>query len=126
MAVDENGVYTFNSWDGKTGEDGLFGIWNKPDNFTGFTYAWIVPEHFEILDYESNRAGTWVERRNTVSFYGNDVNSLTFTIRYRERDSDKDGVADRSDRCPGTAIGSEFDSDPTRGGQVSHRFRQAD
>ena len=105
VKIDDEGVYTFNSWDGEKREDGLFGLWNSPGDFSRFVYAWVIPEHFELIDYKSNRDGNWVARNNTISFFAEDVNSLTFTIRYREKDSDSDGVSDRADRCPTTAKG---------------------
>ncbi len=83
VTVDDKGVYIFNSWDGSQREDGLFGLWNSPGDFTRFVYTWVFPEHFEVLDYKSNRDGQWVTRNNTVSYFGENVNSLTFTIRYR-------------------------------------------
>ncbi len=109
VKVDENGVYTFNSWDGKKREDGLFGLWNSPGDFTRFVYTWVFPKHFEVIDYKSNRDGEWVTRNNTISFFADQVNSLTFTIRYREKDADGDGVGDSRDQCPDSPKGSQVD-----------------
>ena len=118
IEVDAEGVFTFNSWNGVTREDGHFGSWNKPTNFSHYAYAWIVPENIEIIDYQSNREGEWVARANSLSFFASDTNDLTFTIRYRDRDEDGDGVSDRLDRCPQTPkdvavdqYGCESDSD---------------
>ena len=116
VTQDDNGVYTFSSWDGKKREDGTFGFWNTPGNFTRFAYTWMLPEKFEILEYKSNVKGEWVERNNTVSFFAEDVNNVTFTIKYKARevppvvppapaDTDGDGVIDLVDQCPDTAVG---------------------
>jgi len=118
VTVDESGVYTFESWDGTTQDDGLFGFWNKPGDFSSFAYVWIFPADLELISYESNRDGEWTERNNTVAYFGEDVNSLTFKIKYRKRDQDSDGVVDRRDQCPDTKAGAkvaefgcELDSD---------------
>jgi outer membrane protein OmpA-like peptidoglycan-associated protein len=129
VTQDDDGVYTFKSWDGKAQEDGLFGFWNTPGNFTHFVYAWMFPEKFEILEYSSNVKGEWVERNNTISFFASDVNNVTFTIKYKAKevppvvppapaDTDGDGVIDLVDQCPETAsgikvtpLGCEIDSD---------------
>ncbi len=86
LMVGEDGVYTYESWDGKTkGPDGHHGIWNMPDNFFQFVYEWVFPQHFEIVEYECNREGEWVQRHNTLTYYGENVNDLVFTIKYRPR-----------------------------------------
>ncbi len=109
IEVDENGVFTFNSWNGITREDGHFGSWNTPTNFSHYAYAWIVPQNIEIIDYQANREGEWVSRANSLSFFASDTNDLTFTIRYRNRDGDADGVSNRLDRCPQTPKGAAVD-----------------
>ncbi|MCB1924067.1 MAG: thrombospondin type 3 repeat-containing protein, partial [Gammaproteobacteria bacterium] len=118
LTREADGTFVYNSWDGQTREDGHFGMWHEPGNFTRFNYAWILPAHFELIDYVSNRDGQWVERNNTLTFFATDVNDLTFSIRYRERDLDGDGVVDRLDRCPNSvpdtavnAQGCERDTD---------------
>ena len=85
VEVDENGVYTYASWDGKKRPDGHFGFWNTPTNFSQFAYVWVLPANFEVVDYQSNRRGEWVKRHNTLAYYGKNVNDLVFTIRYRPR-----------------------------------------
>jgi outer membrane protein OmpA-like peptidoglycan-associated protein len=110
VSIDADGVYTLNTWDGTVRDNGRFGMWNQPGNFTRFVQAWVIPEVFTILDYESNRAGEWVERNNTLTFFGADVNDLTFTVRYRLLDLDGDGVADKHDRCPDTPAGMTVDA----------------
>ena len=118
VTIDDNRVYTLHTWDGKTLEDGHFGSWNKPDNFSRFVQAWVIPETFRIISYASNREGEWIERRNTLTFFAKDVNDVTFTVRYELIDADGDGVADSNDRCVDTrggavvdASGCEVDSD---------------
>ncbi len=102
VSVDEKGVYTFKSWDGQKQANGHFGMWNMPGSFDRFVYAWMLPDNLELIDYHSNREGEWVRRNNSLSFFAKDVNDVTITIRYREKDSDHDGVVDRLDRCPDT------------------------
>ncbi len=111
LAVGADGIHTFNSWDGSKRPDGHFGMWHEPGNFTRFSYAWIFPANLELVDYASNREGEWVKRTNTLTFFAADVNDLTFTIRYRQKDSDGDGVVDVADRCAGTAAGAGVGED---------------
>jgi len=85
ISVDEDGMHTFHSWDGREGPDGHYGKWNSPNPFAHFTYIWAAPEGIEILDYMSNRQGKWVESGNTLAWFGQDVNDITFTIRYRPK-----------------------------------------
>ncbi|MEM7014498.1 MAG: flagellar motor protein MotB, partial [Verrucomicrobiota bacterium] len=68
-------------------EDGHFGMWNTPDNFELFVYAWVLPENFEIISKKSNREdnGEWRERNNTLTFYGRDINDIVFTIQYQAK-----------------------------------------
>lgn len=110
VSIDDSGVYTLNTWDGTVRENGRFGMWNQPGKFSRFVQAWVFPEVFTILEYESNREGEWVERNNTLTFFGADVNDLTFKVRYRLLDLDADGVADKHDRCPDTPAGLAVDA----------------
>jgi outer membrane protein OmpA-like peptidoglycan-associated protein len=106
VTVDEQGIYTLNTWDGTKLEDGHYGSWNKPDNFSRFVQAWVIPETFRIVGYESNHEGEWIERNNTLTFFASDVNDVTFTVRYQLIDADSDGVADSHDDCINTPAGS--------------------
>lgn len=82
--IGEDGVYTFTNWDGKTlTTDSHYGIWNKPDTFSHLVYAWVFPRNFNIISYKANRKGKWVKRSNTITYYGNNVNDLVFTIKYQ-------------------------------------------
>ena len=109
VTVDEQGVYTLDTRDGVESKGGHFGSWNSPDNFSRFVQAWVFPEIFRIISYQSNREGEWFERNNTLSFHAQDVNDLTFIVRYQLIDADDDGVADANDCCPGTAPGLVVD-----------------
>jgi outer membrane protein OmpA-like peptidoglycan-associated protein len=109
VTIDDNRVYTLNTWDGTTLEDGHYGSWNKPDNFSRFVQAWVIPETFRILSYDSNRKGEWIERNNTLTFFASDVNDVIFTVRYELIDADGDGVADSNDRCVDTPAGVGVD-----------------
>ena len=84
LKVDGNGVYYYQNWDGteKT-PDGHYGLWNSPGNFEQIAYSWVFPENLEPVSNVSNQAGDWVQRHNTVTYYGTDVNDLTFNIQYR-------------------------------------------
>jgi hypothetical protein len=109
VTIDGQGIYTLDTRDGVQREDGHFGSWNSPEDFNRFVQAWVFPEVFRIISYESNREGEWVERNNTLTFYAEGVNDLVFTVRYQLIDADGDGVADINDRCPGTAPGVTVD-----------------
>ncbi len=86
ITVNAEGEFVFTNWDGKTKTpDGHYGHWHTPMAFKQFTYVWVFPENIEVLDYKCNRKGQWVKRRNTIAYYGTDVNDLVFTIRYRLR-----------------------------------------
>ena len=118
VSVDEEGIYTLDTHDGISRDDGHFGFWHAPGNYNRFVQAWVFPEAFRIIGYESNRDGEWVEQNNTLTYYGMDVNDLTFSVRYTLNDTDGDAVPDNDDRCPQTAAavvvdeaGCEADSD---------------
>ncbi|MDH3354346.1 MAG: OmpA family protein, partial [Chromatiales bacterium] len=82
--VDKNSIYTYTNAENPNSDTQTnYGFWNSPDNFHHFTYTWIFPPNFEIVDYKSNRNGDWEIRGNTLSYFGTDVNNLIFTIRYR-------------------------------------------
>ena len=84
--IGDDGVYTYSNWDGKTRTpDNHYGIWNKPDIFSHLVYAWVFPRNFNIISYKANRKGKWVKRNNTITYYGNKVNDLVFTIKYQPR-----------------------------------------
>ncbi len=83
VTVDSTGTYTLTTWDGNKQPNGHYGFWNTPDNFTTFAAAWVFPENLHVLEYHSNRRGEWVQRGNTLAFFGRQLNDLTFEIRYR-------------------------------------------
>ncbi|MCW9015220.1 MAG: OmpA family protein [Gammaproteobacteria bacterium] len=86
ITIGEDGVYTYTNWDNKTRTpENHYGIWNKPENFSQLVYAWVFPQNFNIISYHSNRKGNWVKRNNTITYYGNNVNDLVFTIKYQPR-----------------------------------------
>jgi chemotaxis protein MotB len=87
VTVDDEGVYTLSTWDGRRHSNGHYGYWNTPDNYANFASAWVFPKHFDVLEYYSNRDGEWVRRGNALAFFANDTNDLTFEIRYRARSS---------------------------------------
>lgn len=84
--VDKNGMYTYSNWDGKSKTpDNNYGVWNQPVNFTQLVYVWVFPRNFNVISYEANRPGKWVMRNNTITYYGNNVNNVVFTISYQPR-----------------------------------------
>jgi chemotaxis protein MotB len=86
LQVDESGTYSFTTPTTTAGGPGSHqGIWNSPDGFRQITYTWVFPEVFEPVSYESSQPGEWVRRYNTITYYGKDVNDLTFKIVYRSR-----------------------------------------
>lgn len=84
LQVDSNGVYYYQSWDGeeKT-QDGHYGLWNSPGNFEQIAYSWVFPDNLEPVANTSNQPGEWLQRHNSVTYYGTNVNDLTFNIQYR-------------------------------------------
>jgi chemotaxis protein MotB len=84
LRVDDDGIYYYQNWDGQTRTpDGHYGLWNSPDAFEQIAYSWVFPENLEPVTYEANHEGEWVVRHNTITYYGEDVNDLTFNIQYR-------------------------------------------
>ena len=79
----DDGTYVFTSWDGDTRADGHHGKWNAPDDFDSFAYTWVVPASIEIVDYSANRRGDWSHQGRNLTWRGEDVNDITFRIRYR-------------------------------------------
>ncbi|MEN8171130.1 MAG: flagellar motor protein MotB [Pseudomonadota bacterium] len=82
---DSKGIYRFSSASGEKRDDGHYGYWTKPGQFDQFVYVWVIPANFEVVSYKANRDGEWVQRHNTLAFYGKDVNDLIFDIAYRPR-----------------------------------------
>ncbi len=85
ITVEPDGTHVLRTWDGRKETNGHFGAWIMPGNFDHYALAVVLPETFEILSWEANRDGEWVKRRNTVAFFGRNVNDLSFTVRYRRR-----------------------------------------
>ncbi len=85
-----DGTYTFINWDEAKDpkvQDEFFGEWTSPDNFAQYVYTWVLPENFEFVDFDCNRQdhGVWRIRRNTLAWYGRNVNNIVFRIQYRAR-----------------------------------------
>jgi chemotaxis protein MotB len=84
LQVTEDGIFHFNNWRGKTKTpNGHYGVWNSPDNFEKIAFTWVFPATLEPVEYMANRAGEWVLRHNTITYYGANVNDLVFDITYR-------------------------------------------
>jgi flagellar motor protein MotB len=103
LHVTADGVYNFNNNRNKVKTpDGHYGLWNSPDNFKKITYSWVFPANLEPVQYRSNRHGKWVQRHNTITYYGSDVNNLEFEIEYRPSthetyDTLRDNLANEND-----------------------------
>lgn len=85
LTYDDDGVYTYRSWDGLKMPDGHFGYWNSPNDYNQFVYVWVVPGNIEMIDYQCNRPGEWIRRQNTIAYFGENVNDLSFEIKFRFR-----------------------------------------
>jgi len=89
----DKGVYTFLNWDEAKNpklEGGYFGEWTSPDDFGQYVYVWVLPDNLEIVSFEANQPedkGTWQLRRNTLAWFGRDVNNIVFKIQYRQKTS---------------------------------------
>jgi chemotaxis protein MotB len=86
LKIDTDGLYYFRNWNSETEaktSDGHFGMWNAPGNFEQLACSWVFPENLEPVTYLANQEGEWVQRHNTLTYYGQDVNDLMFAIQYR-------------------------------------------
>ncbi|MDT0619698.1 OmpA family protein [Salinisphaera sp. P385] len=85
LSDNPDGSTTFHSWDGRELDNGHYGKWNSPDPFAHFSYVWILPENIEVLDAQSNRDGDWRQQGRTLAWRGEQVNDLTFRIRFQRQ-----------------------------------------
>lgn len=84
LQIDSDGVYYYRNWDSVTKTpDGHYGLWNSPGNFEQIAWSWVFPENLEPVSHIANHPGKWIQRHNTITYYGSDVNDLTFDIQYR-------------------------------------------
>ncbi|MBI1287178.1 MAG: hypothetical protein GC178_06320 [Flavobacteriales bacterium] len=97
LTIDDNGVYTVRT-DDKKNVDGHYGFFweGRSLGFSHIALVWVLPDNFEILSYSCNRNGKWVERENSLSFFGKDVNDLVFEIKYRKKSSTPSTYLNRS------------------------------
>ena len=84
LQVSDDGIFHFNNCREK-GENplGHYGVWNSPDNFSRIAYTWVFPANLEPVEYKANRAGEWVIRHNTITYYGSKVNDIEFNTDFR-------------------------------------------
>lgn len=91
LQVDKDGVYYFRNWnedmEEKTAE-GHYGVWNSPSAFKQIACSWVFPQNLEPVTYLANHEGEWKQRHNTLTYYGQNVNDLFFTIQYRPTSGD--------------------------------------
>ncbi|HLP49518.1 MAG TPA: hypothetical protein VK154_01475 [Chitinophagales bacterium] len=68
-------------------KNGHYGIYLNDKNGSGykqFSYAWFIPENFEILYYKCNRPGTWRKEGNMIHFIAKpNQNDILFEIAYK-------------------------------------------
>lgn len=86
ISIGADGVYTYKV--PKKEIDGHYGIsWNSANNsgFDNLAFVWIIPENFEFVSRKSNKSGEWVERDNSLSFFGNRINDVLLEIKYRKK-----------------------------------------
>lgn len=91
--VEENGFFTFANWEEGRDEKlpgGFFGEWTAPDDFAQYVYAWVMPDNLEVVSFETNhpKNGVWRLRRNTLAWYGQEVNNIIFRIKYRAKNAE--------------------------------------
>jgi flagellar motor protein MotB len=86
LVQEVEGVYTYQTDDTESFR-GHYGFWTSPDDFDQYVHVWVFPEKFEILSYECNREGDWVKRHNTISYFGEHVNDLLFSIKFKVKES---------------------------------------
>lgn len=95
--AEENGFFSFVNWEENRDEKlpgGFYGEWTSPDDFAQYVYAWVMPDNLEIVSFESNydsshpKKGQWRLRRNTLAWYGRDVNNIIFKIKYRAKNAE--------------------------------------
>ena len=84
LQVSDDGIFHFNNCREKVENPlGHYGVWNSPDNFSRIAYTWVFPANLEPVEYKANRAGEWVVRHNTITYYGSNVNDIEFDITYQ-------------------------------------------
>ena len=81
LQVTKDGVFHFNNWRKKVKTPtGHYGLWNSPDNFEKIAYTWVFPANFKPVAYKANRTGEWVNKLNTITYYGSDVNARRLKV----------------------------------------------
>ena len=91
--TEEGGVFSFVNWDAERDEKlpgGFYGEWTAPDNFSQYVYAWVMPDNLEVISFETNQPknGVWRLRRNTLAWFGRDVNNIIFKIKFQAKTSE--------------------------------------
>lgn len=88
LEIADNGDFVFESDRGEAVDGATYGYWNSPDKFSKFVYVWVLPDNLAIVDAKSNREGKWVRRNNSIAWFGDNVNNVSFTLRYRAKTSE--------------------------------------
>ena len=80
-----DGIYTFQN-DYIESNDGYYGFCASiPEGFEMVNYVWVIPDRFEVVDFEANRDGVWKLIDNTLSYTAEHVNNILFKIKYKMR-----------------------------------------
>lgn len=76
--------------------NGHYGFMNGDKGFEQFSYAWFIPENFELISYKSNRKGKWRREGNMIHFVAEpQQNDLLFEIVYKRSQKVPDDINGR-------------------------------
>jgi len=60
-----------------------YGIWQYPNNYNLFSYAWLFPDEWKPIYYHCNIPGRWEVKNNLIHFISKpNFNNYLFEIRY--------------------------------------------
>ena len=77
----QKGTFTFSNFS-KEESSGYFGYYWQSGIFKKFSFTWIFPPNFRVLEKSCNQQGEWVLQNNTLTFYGEEINNIVFDIQY--------------------------------------------
>ncbi|MBX2908565.1 MAG: hypothetical protein KF706_02960 [Chitinophagales bacterium] len=81
----QNDTFIYKPTDRKKYMGNHFGIaTDKANGINSLSYAWLLPESFEVLYYKSNRKGNWTAQNNMIHFIASpNQNDFLFEIAYK-------------------------------------------
>ncbi len=77
----QKGTFTFTNFS-KEESSGYFGYYWQNGIYKKFSFTWILPPNFRVLEKSCNQEGEWVLHNNTLTFYGENINNIVFEIQY--------------------------------------------